>query len=73
MEKVKSALQDASVKPADFTADIYLIAKNSGSNTFSAVIKFSEIEKLSSYQDLINMIFDREYWVIKNTPTIGKK
>ena len=73
VEKVKSALQDASVKPTNFTTDIYLIAKNSGSNTFSVVIKFSEIEKLSSYQDLINTIFDREYWVIKDTPTISKK
>ncbi len=49
-----------------FTAEIYLASKAGGTNTFSVVTKFSDIEKLSIFQDAINRAFDRAYWGIRD-------
>ena len=66
IERAREELDSISGYGKGFTADIYLTSKAAGSNTYSVVMKFSDIEKLSVFQDAINRGFDRAYWAIRS-------
>ena len=66
MEKAMDELSGISGYGSSFTADVYLTSKAGGTNTFSVVMKFSDMEKLSIFQDAINRGFDRAYWAMKD-------
>lgn len=67
ISKVGEELRGVTDKWKDFSFDIYLTTKNSGSNTYSVVMRFSEVDRLAMYQDAINKGFDRAYWNLKNS------
>ncbi len=66
IEKARGEIETASTDSDAFTAEIYLTAKASSSNTFSVVMKFSQVENLTVLQDAVNRAFDRAYWELKN-------
>lgn len=66
MDIAKKELENTPGYGRDFTAEIYLYSKNSGSNTYSVVLKFKDMDRLNILQDAVNRGFDRAYWSIRN-------
>ena len=66
MEKAREEVLVSSGNDREFTAEIYLTSKASGSNTYSVVMRFSSVEDLTVLQDKVNRALDRAYWNLKN-------